>query len=106
VLEARDYTPAVTLPTPADEVIGDRQPAATWTYMNSQVMIGGQVTKDATLVLSDAMSGTDLTKGTLNEVTGGYVQLTVSNGTEITDVPVEGEAQVIVQMAASYDGSL
>ncbi|CAH1520801.1 conserved exported hypothetical protein [Vibrio owensii] len=94
-LEARDYDPET-------QITGDRQPDATWTYVNSQVLIGNQVTQEANLTVKDEYSQQELTQGSAGQVTAGYVQLSVSNDTVITDVPVEGEAQVIVQMAASY----
>lgn len=97
VLEARDFTPE-------DQTIGDRQLGATWTYVTSQVLIGNQVTQDASVELYDDQ--TQLTQGEIGSVTGGYVQLSVRNSSEISDVPVEGEAQVIVQMAASYVAAL
>ena len=93
ILEARNFTPE-------SETIGDRQPLATWTYVTSQVLVGSQVTQDATVEVYNDQA--QLTQGSVGEYTGGYVQLNVKNATPITDVPVEGEAQVIVQMAASY----
>ncbi|GLR03866.1 hypothetical protein GCM10007906_14530 [Vibrio hyugaensis] len=95
VLEARDYNPET-------QEVGLRQPEATWTYVTSQVLVGNQVTQEAVLELTDNASSQTFTQGTSGQVTGGYLQLSVTNNTEITDVPVEGEAQVIVQMAASY----
>ncbi|QPK03967.1 hypothetical protein [Vibrio kanaloae] len=97
ILEARDYTPA-------DQTIGDRQPLATWTYVTSQVLVGNQVTQDASVELYNDQ--TQLIQGEIGSVTGGYVQLSVRNSSEVSDVPVEGEAQVIVKMAASYVAAL
>lgn len=97
ILEARDFTPE-------EQIVGDRQPAATWTYVTSQVLMGNQVTQDATVEVYNDQE--KLTQGAVGATTGGYVQLNVKNAQEVKDVPVEGEAQVIVQMAASYVASL
>lgn len=97
ILEARDFTPE-------EQIIGDRQPEATWTYVTSQVLMGNQVTQDASIEVYNDQE--KLTQGAVDATTGGYVQLNVKNTTKIEDVPVEGEAQVIVQMAASYVASL
>ncbi|AYO15021.1 hypothetical protein D0812_11585 [Vibrio owensii] len=94
-LEARDYDSET-------QVVGDRQPDATWTYVSSQVLMGNQVTQDASLTVKDENSQQEFTQGSAGQVTGGYVKLSVANDKVISDVPVEGEAQVIVQMAASY----
>ncbi|MEG3221088.1 hypothetical protein PD716_10630 [Vibrio gigantis] len=103
ILEARDYTPAGGGVGGADpEDIGARQPNAEWTYVSSQVLIGNQVTSDAAVSVYDDQ--TELTQD--KNHTGGYVQLNVKNLVPITDVPVEGEAQVMVQMAASYESSI
>ena len=97
VLEARDFDSA-------SSTTGDRQPLANWTYVTSQVLIGGQITQDADISVFNG--GTELTVATPNSYQGSYVELSVANTTEIQDIPVEGTAQVIVQMAASYDGIL
>lgn len=105
ILEARDYTPAGGGTDGTDpEDIGARQPDAEWTYVSSQVLIGNQVTSEANVQVFDDQ--TELEKNPSTPHTGGYVQLNVKNATVITDVPVEGEAQVMVQMAASYESSI
>lgn len=97
VLEARDFDSE-------SAITGDRQPLANWTYVASQVLIDGQLTQDAQVsVFND---GTELTVATPNSYQGSYVKLSVANTAEIQDIPVAGTAQVIVQMAASYDGAL
>lgn len=105
VLEARDYTPAgggIGGTDPED--IGARQPDAEWTYVSSQVLIGNQVTSEADIQVFD--NETELEQNPSEPHTGGYVQLNVKNTQAITDVPVEGEAQVMVQMAASYESAI
>lgn len=97
VLEARDFDSE-------NSTTGDRQPQANWTYVTSQVLVGGQLTQDAQVSVFNG--GTELTAAVPNSYQGSYVELTVANTTDIEDIPVEGTAQVIVQMAASYDGSL
>ncbi|CAK2849679.1 conserved exported hypothetical protein [Vibrio crassostreae] len=97
VLEARDFDSTNT-------TTGDRQPLANWTYVTSQVLVGGQITQDAQVSVFNG--GTELTAAQPNSYQGSYVELSVANTTEIQDISVEGTAQVIVQMAASYDGSL
>lgn len=97
VLEARDFDSA-------NSTTGDRQPLANWTYVTSQVLVGGQITQDADVSVFNG--GTELTAAQPNSHQGAYVELSVENTTPIQDISVEGTAQVIVQMAASYDGSL
>ncbi|KAA8599359.1 hypothetical protein AB4082_13955 [Vibrio cyclitrophicus] len=97
ILEARDFTPE-------DQTVGDRQPEATWTYVTSQVLMGSQVTQDVNVEVYNDQQKLD--QGSVGSATGGYVQLNVKNTNPVTDVAVEGEAQVIVQMAASYVAAL
>ncbi|MFM2642171.1 hypothetical protein AAFX33_13520 [Vibrio chagasii] len=105
ILEARDYTPAGGGIGGTDsEDIGERQPNAEWTYVSSQVLIGNQITSVAEIQVFD--NETELVQNPTTPHTGGYVQLNVKNTKAITDVPVEGEAQVMVQMAASYESAI
>ncbi|WP_454442856.1 hypothetical protein [Vibrio bathopelagicus] len=94
-LEAHDYEPGT-------DTIGPLQPSASWTYVNSTVMIGSDFTQDANIKVFN--KGDVLDTGT--PYTGDTVLLKVQNETEITDVTVEGIAQVSVLMTASYDGTL
>ncbi|CAK3112077.1 hypothetical protein VCRA2122O339_80013 [Vibrio crassostreae] len=66
--------------------------------------MGSQVTQDANVEVYNDQQKLD--QGSVGSATGGYVQLNVKNTNPVTDVAVEGEAQVIVQMAASYVAAL
>ncbi|MBY7732124.1 hypothetical protein JHW46_17425 [Vibrio splendidus] len=79
---------------------GNRQPGATWTYLTSQVLIGGQISDEAQVkVFND---GEELTQTTPTVVEESYVNLTVKNEIEVENIPVQDSAVVSVQMAASY----
>ncbi|WP_210473892.1 hypothetical protein [Vibrio crassostreae] len=95
-LEAHDYDPDT-------ETVGDLQPLADWTYMSSTVMIGGDFTQEAVVKVFN--EGQELTLGTPSDQSD-TVMLKVQNEAEITDVTVEGVAQVSVLMSASYVAAL
>lgn len=97
VLEARDYDDTAPL-----DKVGEIQPDATWTYISSRVMVGGSITDDADVQLKDDISGTNFTQGNVGELQGGILSLSIANDQPLTDVDVEGEIQVSVQMSASY----
>ncbi|MFN1514579.1 hypothetical protein [Vibrio owensii] len=99
ILEARDYDSTL-------ETTGDRQPLATWSYISAQVMMDGSMSYVADVAVTDQLSGTTFTKGNVNELQTGVVALTVKNEQPITDIAVQGEAQVSVQMTASYEAVL
>jgi len=108
-LQARDYTPETIVDdvtTPAE--VGDVQPEASWSYMGSTVMIDGQVSTDAEVIVTDLLSDTVLELGgqTGTELKAGMIELSISNVEEVTDVDVVGNAQVSVQMSASYEASI
>lgn len=98
-LEARDYDSTL-------EAIGDRQPLASWSYISAQVMMDGSMSYEADVAVTDQLSGTTFTKGNFGELQTGVVALTVKNEQPITDVAVQGEGQVSVQMTASYEDGL
>ncbi len=108
-LQAHDYTPGVEGETPVDAVVGDIQPNASWTYMSSTVMIGGQVTQEAEVKVMELQSGKEFTKGGQaggSEVKAGMIELSISNSAAVKDVDVTGDAQVAVLMSASYEAGL
>jgi len=111
-LQARDYTAEVEGGVggigAADAIVGDIQPDASWSYMGSTVMIDGQVTTDAEVIVTDLLSNTALELGgqTGEELTAGMIELSISNAKVVSDVDVTGNAQVSVQMSASYDKNL
>ncbi|WP_261885603.1 hypothetical protein [Vibrio pomeroyi] len=93
VLESRQFDPETA-------TVGDRQPGATWTYVTSQLLLDGQVSDQAEIKVYD--DGLELQKATPTVIDISYVKLAVKNDIEITDIPVQGNATVSVQMAASY----
>lgn len=99
ILEARDYDSVL-------ETIGERQPNASWSYISAQVMVGNSITYDADVKVTDQLTNTEFTKGALDALQAGVVALTVKNEQPITDVTVEGEGQVSIQMTASYESVL
>ncbi|MGL4828351.1 MAG: hypothetical protein ACRCXG_03520 [Vibrio sp.] len=99
ILEARDYDPVL-------ETTGERQPLATWSYISAQVMMDGSMSYIADVTVTDQLSGTTFTQGNFNELQTGAVALTVKNELPLTDITVQGEGQVSVQMTASYVGAL
>ncbi|ENK2091614.1 TPA: hypothetical protein I7671_04315 [Vibrio vulnificus] len=99
VLEAHDFDTDT-------QTVGERQPSASWTYVSSQVMVGGSVTDDADVEVVDALTNTTLTLGQPDQVQAGVLTLEIKNTQPLTDVSVEGQAQVSIQMAASYEQAL
>ncbi|WP_045464790.1 hypothetical protein [Vibrio hyugaensis] len=95
ILEARDYDSAL-------ETIGDRQPDATWSFISAQVMMGTSMTYQADVIVTDQLTNTEFTQGSIDQLQSGVVALTVKNEQPITDITVEGEGQVSVQMTASF----
>ena len=95
ILEARDYNPETGL-------AGDKQPLASWSYLNSEFRIDGQVTDLADITLTNG--STELIEGQVDKFTGGVVQLSVSNNKVLSeDINVSGIAELQVLMTASYE---
>ncbi|WP_104024511.1 hypothetical protein [Vibrio hyugaensis] len=99
ILEARDYDSV-------SENVSERQPLATWSYIGAQVMMNGSMSYEADVEVTDQLSNTTFIQGTVDEVQSGVVILTVKNERPITDIAVQGEGQVSVQMTASYEAGL
>lgn len=104
IIEARDYSVANDV-----ETIGDVQPDASWTFASSQVMMNGQMTADAEIIVKDIISNQVFTQGgesAGSEITAGRLNLEIVNNEAVDDVEVAGEVQVAVLMSASYEAAL
>lgn len=108
ILEAHEYSVVSGIDDDI-EMIGDIQAETSWTYASSQVMINGQMTSNADIIVKDIISNQVFTQGGQSigsKIKSGRLNLEIVNHEAVTDVDVAGEVQVAVLMTASYEANL